>query len=164
MNPRIDHQYWMRIAVEVAKASTCRANVGCILVHHNMIVGMGYVGSVHGDYHCEDPMPHSRDEHVLVETDKKGSTKTGTTCIRTIHAEVNAILKCQVRGSTEGGWLKCYSTYQPCLDCTKLLLQVGVRDIYYLNPYRDEDREQYINRLAVAIKSNMFIMQVGLTP
>lgn len=139
MNPKIDQQYWMNIAKQIATASTCRADVGCVLVYKNMIVGHGYVGSVHGDTHCNEK------DHVLVKTDVKGSTRTGTTCIRTVHAEVNAVLKCTVRGSESDGWLECYCTYQPCLDCTKILMQIGVRSIYYLHTYQDDWREQFLD-------------------
>lgn len=143
MNSKINSAFWMRIAMQIAEASTCRAKVGCILVHNKMIVGHGYVGSVHGDDHCNES------DHVLVDAPHRGSTETKTTCIRTVHAEVNAALKCQVRGSKENGWIECYSTYQPCIDCVKILLQIGVRKIYYLQPYKDEWRDQYIKKLNI---------------
>jgi len=141
MNERITPQFWMRIAQQIAEASTCRAKVGCILVHKKSIVGHGYVGSVHGDVHCNES------DHILVDAPHRGSTSTGTTCIRTIHAEVNAVLKCTVRGSRDNGWIECYSTYQPCLDCTKILLQIGVRKIYYWKPYKDDWRDDYVWKL-----------------
>jgi len=153
MNTRIDEKYWMRVAVDIAAASTCRAKVGCVLVFNKTIVGMGYVGSVHGDDHCyastKDWEEHN---HILMKTDRKGSTKTGDTCIRTIHAEINAILKCQWRGSKETGWIDCYSTYEPCLECTKVLIQIGVRKIFYLNAYKDEWRDLYLKNVVVAPK------------
>jgi len=149
MNDKITPSYWMAIASQIAMAATCRANVGCILVYHNQIVGHGYVGSVHGDVHCID---HVNDpdlnhmHHILVQTDQRGSTKAGNTCIRTVHAELNAILKCTVRGSHEHGWIDCYSTYQPCLECTKALLQIGVRKMYYRHAYHDEWREAFMKQ------------------
>jgi len=142
MNGVLTPSFWMKMATSIAEASTCRAKVGCIIVHKNQIVGHGYVGSVHSDFHC-----NAEDAHILVETDRKGSTTTGTTCIRTVHAEVNAALKCVVRGSKDGGWLECYSTYQPCLDCLKILLQIGVRNFFYMNPYKDEWRDRYVKEL-----------------
>lgn len=166
MNSYITSEYWMRIAVEVAKASTCRAQVGCVLVHKNTLVGMGYVGSVHGDWHCNEMCEVGdgnndlvTDQHILVKAPHRGSTTTGTTCIRTIHAEVNAILKCTVRGSHQNGWIDCYSTYQPCLDCTKMLLQIGVRKIFYLKPYKDEWRDLFIERLSFDLES--FAIKLG---
>lgn len=136
MNNRINPQYWLRIAREVAKASTCKANVGCVLVHKKMIVGIGYVGSIHGDGHCD------ADGHINVPAEYRG--EGGETCIRTIHAEVNAILKCHVRGSAEDGFIECYSTHQPCCECLKLLLQIGVHNMYYIEAYADARRDRYI--------------------
>lgn len=136
MNNRINPQYWLRIAREVAKASTCKVNVGCVLVHKKMIVGIGYVGSIHGDGHCD------QSGHINVPAEYRG--EQGETCIRTVHAEVNAILKCQVRGSAEDGFIECYSTHQPCCECLKLLLQIGVRNMYYVTPYEDARRDRYI--------------------
>lgn len=149
MNYRITSEYWMRMAIEVAKASTCRADIGCVLIYRNVIVGIGYVGSVHGDTHCiPDPRAeHVENAHILVATDRQGSTKKGNTCIRTIHAEMNAVLKCTVRGSEADGWIHCYSTYQPCLDCTKVMLQIGVRKIFYMKPYKDSWRDVFMMEL-----------------
>lgn len=147
MNEQITPEYWMRIAVEIAKASTCRAAVGCVLVHKNVCVGIGYVGSVHRDYHCLESGAMINDKHILMRTTRQGSTKDGDTCIRTIHAEMNAVLKCTARGSRMGGWIHCHSTYQPCLDCTKVLLQIGVRKIYYLKPYKDSWRDEFVKQL-----------------
>lgn len=129
MNAKINPSYWLRIAKEIAKASTCKAQVGCVLVHKKTIVGMGYVGSIHGDAHCDEA------GHIDIPAEHRG--KNGVTCIRTIHAEMNAILKCMVRGSKENGWIECYSTHSPCLECAKHLLQIGAREIYYIHPYAD---------------------------
>ena len=140
MNPHITNNYWMNIAKEVANASTCRVKVGCVLVLNKQIVGMGFVESVHGDYHCIDVGCN------LVSSPHRGSSDTGESCIRTIHAEVNAVLKCTARGTGTFGWIECYSTHYPCLDCLKALLQIGVRNIFYLKQYKDEWREQFLKK------------------
>jgi dCMP deaminase len=138
MNERINPKYWLRIAREVGKAATCKANVGCVLVHKKMIVGMGYVGSIHGDEHCDTA------GHINLPVDYRG--EQGETCIRTVHAEINAILKCMVRGSSDIGFITCYSTHEPCYACTLQLLQIGVRDIYYIEPYQDTRRDLFLKR------------------
>jgi len=140
MNPNITHKYWMNITRGVADASTCRVKVGCVIINNNFIVGMGYVGSVSGDHHCDVRCN-------LVDAPHKGSSSTGQSCIRTIHAEANAVIKCRDRGSSDSGWLVCYCTHHPCLDCLKLLLQIGVRNIYYIHDYKDKWRDQYISNL-----------------
>jgi len=141
MNKLVNPWYWLRIAREVGKASTCKADVGCVLVHEKMIVGIGYVGSIHGDDHCDE------DGHINVPAEYRG--ENGETCIRTVHAEVNAILKCMVRGSHDKGFIECYSTHQPCCECLKLLLQIGVRTIYYILPYVDARRDEYLQKSCV---------------
>lgn len=138
MNNNITHNYFLRIAEVIAEASTCRAKVGCVLVKDNNIVGHGYVGSVHGDTHCDDA------NHVLIKAEHRPN---GDTCIRTIHAEMNAVLKCQARGNQKDGWLSVYCTHQPCLDCLKVLLQIGVRRIWYRYTYDDQRRDAYIQGL-----------------
>lgn len=139
MNKKINDNYWMNITRQVAKASTCRVEVGCVLVHKNIIVGIGYVGSISGDSHCCDTSCIMVDNYGL-----KGSSDSGKSCVRTIHAETNAILKCNIRGSKDNGWIVCYSTYSPCLDCTKLLLQIGVRTFVYDKEYKDINRDTYL--------------------
>lgn len=135
MNAKVDEKYFMKIAEDVAEASTCRANVGCIIVKDKIIVGMGYVGSVHGDRHCDTH------DHILVKAEHRPN---GDTCIRTIHAEMNAVLKCKERGDKRNGWLSVFCTHQPCLDCLKVLLQIGVRRIYFKHAYDDKRRDAYI--------------------
>lgn len=56
-------------------------------------------------------------------------------CIATIHAEMNALLYCAKEGISVKN-CKCYVTHFPCLNCTKALLQAGIKEIYYLNAYR----------------------------
>lgn len=140
MNPHFTHEYWLDIVHRVAQASTCRVKLGCVLVQKNNIVGMGYTGSVSGDVHCEDV------GCLLVENHGKyGTSDTGKSCIRTVHAEMNALLKCAIKGSDQNGWLACYSTYSPCLSCLKLLLQKGVKTFVFAHQYKDENRSTYLD-------------------
>lgn len=58
-------------------------------------------------------------------------------CIRTLHAEMNAILQCAENGvSTRGAAV--YVTYYPCLNCTKALIQAGVKRVYYAHDYHND--------------------------
>lgn len=102
--------------------STCtRLEVGASLVKDRRIIAGGYNGSVSGDKHCIDEGCYLVDGH----------------CIRTIHAEMNALLQCAKLGiSTEGA--EIYVTHFPCLQCTKALLQAGVKTIHYLNNYHND--------------------------
>lgn len=132
MKKRIDwDQYFMVQAALLASRSTCsRLAVGAVLVFDKRIIGSGYNGSVAGDDHCIDVGCEMRDGH----------------CVRTIHAEMNALLQCARFGtSTDGAVL--YVTDFPCLQCTKSLLQAGITQINYLRNYHNDDYARKLVRL-----------------
>ncbi len=114
-------QYFMLQAVLLSLRSTCtRLSVGAILVRDQRMIAGGYNGSVSGDKHCIDDGCYMVDGH----------------CLRTIHAEMNAVLQCAKFGiPTDGAEL--YVTDFPCLQCTKMLLQAGVK-IHYLRNYNND--------------------------
>lgn len=116
-------QYFMAQSVLLSLRSTCsRLAVGATIVRDTRIIAGGYNGSVSGDSHCIDEGCYVVDNH----------------CVRTIHAEMNAILQCAKFGvPTEGAEL--YVTHFPCLQCTKMILQAGITKIHYLTDYRNDE-------------------------
>lgn len=116
-------QYFMVQSVLLSLRSTCtRLAVGATIVRDKRIIAGGYNGSVSGDVHCIDEGCYVVDGH----------------CVRTIHAEMNAILQCAKFGvPTEGA--EIYVTHFPCLQCTKMILQSGIKKIHYLKDYRNND-------------------------
>lgn len=116
-------QYFMAQSVLLSLRSTCsRLEVGATIVRDKRIIAGGYNGSVSGDSHCIDEGCYVVDNH----------------CVRTIHAEMNAILQCAKFGvPTEGS--EIYVTHFPCLPCAKMILQAGISKIYYLNDYRNNE-------------------------
>ncbi|KRM62378.1 competence protein comEB [Paucilactobacillus vaccinostercus DSM 20634] len=124
LTKRIDwDHYFMIQAVLLASRSTCkRLSVGATIVRDKRIIAGGYNGSVSGDEHCIDSDCYLEDGH----------------CVRTIHAEMNAILQCAKFGvSTDGASI--YVTDFPCLQCTKMLLQAGIKQINYLRNYHNDE-------------------------
>lgn len=116
------NQYFMAQAQLLAMRSTCeRLKVGATIVRDKRVIAGGYNGSVSGDVHCIDEGCYVVDEH----------------CVRTIHAEMNAILQCAKFGIPTQG-VAVYVTHFPCLQCTKMLLQAGISQIYYLKDYRND--------------------------
>jgi dCMP deaminase len=114
-------QYFMAQAVLLSLRSTCtRLEVGATLVRDKRIISGGYNGSVSGDVHCIDEGCYIQDGH----------------CIRTIHAEMNALLQCAKLGTATAG-AEIYVTHFPCLSCTKALLQAGITCIHYLHDYHN---------------------------
>lgn len=107
----------MDIAVKAAGRSTCdRAHVGCVIVRDNRQLSTGYNGSISGLDHCDDA------GHLVVNG----------ACIRTIHAEENAIVNAAKLGISLDG-STAYITHFPCWRCFRSLVQVGIKRIVYLN-------------------------------
>jgi dCMP deaminase len=113
-------QYFMQIARDVATRATCpRASVGAVIVRDRRILTTGYNGSPSGVHHCIESGCKMVDGH----------------CVRTTHAEANAIVQAALHGvSVAGGTLYC--THTPCVGCTKLLISARVTSIVFYYDYR----------------------------
>lgn len=125
-------EWYMMIADNVAKRSTCsRAQVGAVLVNPDTkrIVAMGYNGSPKGAKHCIDTECLMSDGH----------------CIRTIHAELNAVLNLEKNYDD----LHLYSTHQPCLQCTKVLVGANVSKVFFRHEYIDQERDRLLLELHI---------------
>jgi dCMP deaminase len=109
----------MGIVGQVAKRCTCaRTPKGAVLVKDHRIIATGYIGSVAGQPHCDEAGHQMVDRH----------------CVRTIHAEANAIAQAARHGiSTEGA--TCYTTVLPCWTCLKLLINSGIARVVWKDPY-----------------------------
>lgn len=130
-------QMLMGIAMIVSNRGTCnRASVGAVIASEGRVVSMGYVGSPPGHPHCHD---------VGCDLQNGG-------CVRTLHAESNAIAYAARKGiSTEGCSL--YTTLSPCLSCAKLILSAGITEVIYLGEYRDRRPLQYLWQSGILVKA-----------
>jgi dCMP deaminase len=109
------HRYFINIAHEVATRATCdRKHVGCVIVRNKNILCTGYNGSIVGTPHCDDVGHMMEDGH----------------CIRTVHAEVNAIAQAAKHGVSVDNAI-AYVTLMPCWGCIKTLMNSGVWRIVY---------------------------------
>ena len=135
IRPDWDH-YFMEIAQVVSKRSTClRRSVGAVIVKNKQILATGYNGTPKG-------MPHCGEVGCLREQLHVPSGKNHELC-RGIHAEQNAVVQAAVHGvSVEGGTLYC--TNQPCVVCTKILINAGIERIVYKDPYPDKLAEDML--------------------
>lgn len=119
----------MSIAEQVAMRSTClRRRVGCIIVVGKRIVSTGYNGAPSGLPHCDE---------VGCVRERRGvaSGERHELC-RGLHAEQNAIIQAAMHGTAvRGGSVFC--THKPCILCTKMLINAGVRRVYYAEGYED---------------------------
>jgi dCMP deaminase len=115
-------EYFMNIAREVATRSTCdRKHVGAVLVRDKCILATGYNGSIRGLPHCDEVGHMMEDGH----------------CVRTVHAEANAIVQAAKNGVRIDG-SSIYVTASPCWSCFRLIANAGVRRIAFGEFYRDE--------------------------
>lgn len=114
------NHYFIGICRATALRSTClRAKVGAILVRPNGVVhSLGYNGSPRGFEHCLD-------KGCVLDSQGK--------CIRTVHAEMNALIHAQV---TEG--MHLYSTHLPCYECIKSIINAGIASVHYEHFYFDQ--------------------------
>ena len=112
-------EYFAKIVSVTAERSSChRLHVGCLLVKNNRIISQGYNGHLPGCKH-----------ESIVRNNHEQST---------VHAEQNAICDCAKRGvSCEGA--TAYVTHYPCIICCRLLLASGIKQIRYLEDYKNDE-------------------------
>lgn len=111
----------MQIAATVATRATCdRKHVGAVIVRDRSILATGYNGSIRGLEHCDEVGHMIEDGH----------------CVRTIHAEANAVIQAARHGvSIDGATI--YVTASPCWACFRMLANAGIRRIVFGEFYRD---------------------------
>jgi dCMP deaminase len=121
MRPGWD-EYFMGVARTVATRATCpRASVGAVVVRDHRILTTGYNGSPRHVAHCLEVGCEMLNGH----------------CVRTVHAEANAIVQGALHGVGLSG-STIYCTHQPCLHCSKLLISAGIAGVIYAQAYPDE--------------------------
>ena len=132
MNRLLWDEYFKQIVLVTKNRSPCeRLQVGCLLVRDNRIISQGYNGFLPG-------APHEsivRDNHEMA----------------TVHAEQNAISDCAKRGVSCNESI-AYITHYPCIHCCRLLLASGIKEIKYIDDYKnDELVEKFTTQLKIPI-------------
>ena len=111
--------YFSKIVQVTAERSSCeRLHVGCLLVKDNRIISQGYNGHLPG-------APH---ESIVKNNHEQA----------TVHAEQNALCDCAKRG-VSCAESTAYVTHYPCIICTRLLLAAGIKEIKYLEDYKNDN-------------------------
>lgn len=122
--------YFMTIAHQVASRTTCvRRAVGAVVVKDKRILATGYNGVPTGIKHCDH-------EGCLRQDLNVPSGQRHEIC-RGLHAEQNAIIQAAKSGTNLDGAI-IYCTTQPCVVCAKMLINTGIKEIIYTNPYPDD--------------------------
>lgn len=123
-------EYFMEVCHAIAKRATCdRGRSGCVIAKDNQILVTGYVGAPVGLPHCDD-VGHK----IKKVTHEDGSVSEH--CVRTVHAEQNAICQAAKRGiSIDGATLFCKMT--PCRTCAMLIINCGIKRVLAEKRYHD---------------------------
>jgi dCMP deaminase len=135
--------YFMDIAILVAKRSTClRRSVGAIIVKDKRVLSTGYNGAPSGVRHCAEV--GCLRENLNIESGKMHELCRG------IHAEQNAIIQAAYHGvSLKGASLFC--TNLPCSICAKMIINAGIKEIYYHSGYADELSEDMLQEAEIEL-------------
>ncbi len=130
-------EYFIKIVDIVGSRGTCdRGRSGCVITKNKRIISTGYVGSPIGLSHC-DEIDHEM--HTITHPDGHQTRH----CIRTSHAEVNAIAQSARFGvSLEGATLYCKMT--PCYTCAKMIINAGINRVVSMQDYHGGARSKEI--------------------
>tara|TARA_Y100000310_G_scaffold140092_1_gene139428 strand:- start:407 stop:1504 length:1098 start_codon:yes stop_codon:yes gene_type:complete len=136
-------EYFMGIVEQVGSRGTCdRGRSGCLIARNKQILVTGYVGSPLGIPHCDDV------GHQMKKTIHEDHTESWH-CVRTAHAEQNAICQAAKLGiSVDGGTLYCKMT--PCSACAKMIINAGIKKIICEKGYhRGKESEELFERAGI---------------
>uniref|UniRef100_A0A7C4ETN1 dCMP deaminase family protein n=1 Tax=Desulfomonile tiedjei TaxID=2358 RepID=A0A7C4ETN1_9BACT len=160
MNRPTWHEYFLLLAKLVSARSTCNSRkIGAVIVRKNRILATGYNGAVHGAPHCTDRGP----DFCLRRSIGASDADKYNYCISS-HAEVNAIDQAARFGiSLEGATLYC--TLEPCNWCFKQLIQAGIQEVYYEEPYESLNKEfdRYWRRIMESESSFRVFKQIQVS-
>ncbi len=145
MRPSWD-EYFMDVTKAVAKRATCnRGMSGCVIARNKQILVTGYVGSPVGMPHCDEVGHQIK---TMVHEDGHKSKH----CVRTTHAEQNAICQAAKLGiSIDGATLYCQMT--PCFTCAKMIINSGIKRVVCEKKYHaGKDSEELFKKAGVELK------------
>jgi len=130
-------EYFLKIVEMVASRGSCdRGRTGCVITRDRRIVSSGYAGSPVGLPHCDEV---GHEMHTVTQED---GTQTRH-CIRTTHAEQNAICEAARMGiALEGGTLYCKMA--PCYSCAKMIINAGIKRVVCAEDYHASQRSKEI--------------------
>lgn len=128
-------EYFLKLAMLASERATCpRMHCGCILVKDKEVIATGYNGSIPGDVHCDEVGCLIIDNH----------------CVRTVHAEMNALVQAAKHGHAVEG-ATAYITNMPCTTCAKALITTGIKRVVIFSDFHDTLAEEFFAKGGVRI-------------
>lgn len=139
-------EYFMEMVETVGKRATCsRGRSGCVIVKDHEVLATGYVGSPAGLPHCDDV------GHLIEQTMHVGDDAPKDHCVRTVHAEQNAIAQAAKNGKALKG-ASLYCTMTPCRTCAMMIINCGIKEVVCENRYQTSSiSEDLFNQAGVSI-------------
>ena len=155
-------EMFTQIVQVVAQRSTClRFQVGALIVRDGRIISMGYNGPVAGRPECKrvptfeelttNPAYQGRAASKIIhELNNDPLLCEGPGCTRSLHAETNAIAFAAKAGvSVEGCTLYC--SLSPCINCAKVIVNSGIREVKFLKKYRNEEGIRFLQESGISV-------------
>ncbi len=131
-------EYFLKLAMLASERSTCpRMHCGCVLVKDKNVIATGYNGSIPGDEHCDDVGCLIVDNH----------------CVRTVHAEMNALIQAARRGHPVDG-ATAYVTNMACTTCAKALIAAGIRRVVVFSDFHDTLATDFFKKGKVKVEKH----------
>lgn len=128
-------EYFLKLAMLASERATCpRMHVGCVLVKDKFVLATGYNGSLPGQPHCDDVGCLIVDNH----------------CVRTNHAEINALVQAASHGVNLRG-ATAYITNMSCTTCAKALIAAGIERVVVFSDYHDTLATKFYTESGVKI-------------
>ncbi len=128
-------EYFLKLAMLVSERSTCpRMHCGCVLVKGKHLIATGYNGSIPGDAHCNDTGCMIVDNH----------------CVRTVHAEMNALVQAAKYGNSVDG-ATAYVTNMPCTACAKAIISAGITRVVIFSDFHDTLATDFFKKAGIQI-------------
>ena len=148
-------EYFMNVAHLISRRATCtRGHIGAVIVRENSILSTGYNGAPSG-------LPHCNDTNCRIYRSIHPDGTVEENCVNAIHAEINAIAQAAKHGVSIKD-SDIYITASPCIHCLKVLINVGIKTIYYDKPYKIEHIDELLRLSGIRlVQVNMQSDQKG---
>lgn len=132
-------EYFLEVMAAIAKRATCgRIRLGCVVAKDRQVLSTGYNGSAAGMPHCDEV------GHLIKKTVHEDG-HVSEHCVRTVHAEMNAMINAAKRGiALDGGTLYCGMT--PCRTCAMSIINAGIKRVVCLRKYHESEESERILR------------------
>lgn len=128
-------EYFLKLAMLASERSTCsRMHCGCVLVKDRFVLATGYNGSLPHQPHCDEAGCLIVDNH----------------CVRTNHAEINALVQAAIHGGAIKG-ATAYITNMSCTTCSKALITAGIKKVVVFSDFHDTLATKFYNDSDVEI-------------